>query len=261
MSEWLQSLDAPLQTEASLADFKDTDLVPMPKSLAQAYVDTKRMVGRDKIPMPTNDAEYATVFERLGKPKTPAEYEVALPPDLPETVKPLMQQDEQWFREVAHAADLTTAQAKRLWAKYSEKITTSSKNLAEQFKQEMAATETQLRAQHGTAYDAKLALANRAMKELGGEELVQLVAHTGLGRHPEGMKMLIRLGEIMAEEQGIDTNTGMPRGSAASLEQQLNETMADKAYFNRNDPRHAQVVRQALELRRQIDVWQKRAAA
>jgi hypothetical protein len=257
---WLSGLDETLREDPSLTALGDADLVPMPKALAKSYVDTKRLVGRDKIPMPTTPEEYATVFERLGKPKTHDAYGLELPQDLPETAKPLMGENQQWFKEAVHKANLTDAQAKALWAEYTQKIMKTSTDVAEQYKQEMAAAELKLRAEHGTAYDAKIALANRALKELGGDELVELVAQTGLGRHPEGLKMMIKLGEIIAEEQGIDSSTGAPKGSAATLEQQLSETMADSAYMNAYDPRHKLVVQKALMLRRQLEDWNRRKA-
>jgi len=254
---WRTSLDENLQSDPSLASFtggeKGEDLVPMPKQLAKAFVDTKALVGRDKIPMPKTDEEWAATFTKLGRPENADGYEIGLPENTPDKVKPVLAEDEKWFRQAALDANLTAAQAKKLWDGYTGRALKGAEELSSQMKQEMADAETALRAKYGTSFDARMALANRAVEELGGSELVELIAQTGFGRHPKGIEMMMKLGGLLAEERGIDVNTGEPKGSALTIEDKIRANMADNAYTDASHPNHKAIVTQTLKLREQLE--------
>ena len=67
--DWKNALPDDVKTDPSLADIKDVG------GLAKSYIHAQKMVGTDKISLPTENAtpeEMSTFYDRLGRPK---EYE------------------------------------------------------------------------------------------------------------------------------------------------------------------------------------------
>ena len=75
--DWKSSLPEDLRMDPSIAN------APSVESMAKSYVSAQRMVGLDKIAVPTEhstDEEWTQVYDKLGRPETPADEQRARRP-------------------------------------------------------------------------------------------------------------------------------------------------------------------------------------
>ena len=111
----------------------------------------------------------------------------------------------------------------------------------------MAETKVMLDTEFGEALPAKMVLANRAMDRFGGEELINLFAENGLGRDPRIIKTFIGIGELIAEDVGLDKH-GDPIETEVDLDAKIMELQNKPAYTNASDPAHDSTVKQVTAL-------------
>jgi len=204
------------------------------------------MIGRDKIPMPTNDSEFQDVYKRLGRPEDATGYELNLPetPEGYQVNESLMN----GFKEQALKAGLNPTQASDLFNWYmGESIGSMSADQAENHKS-FEEAEAQLKTDWGGAYDKNLVIANRAVKEFGGEELQKHLQEINLDNDPILLKAFNHAGKMIMEDGQLDGN-GLPVGeSPAELDAKIGEIMSNPAYTNANDPTHKGLVAQVQAL-------------
>src|SRR5699024_3254227 len=62
----------------------------------------------------------------------------------------------------------------------------------------------------GAKFDENLAAAEQAVKALATPELKELLDNTGLGNHPEMVRLFVKLSPLVREDQGL--STGGTRG-------------------------------------------------
>lgn len=217
--------------------FKD---IGDPAALAKSYAHAARMVGLDKahvlrLPAEDDEAGRAELFNRLGRPATPAEYEFPeLPAQLVDGVEPAA-------REAFHQLGLSAAQARGVMALYGGQVqATEAARLAKAAEME-AAVERDLRAEFGQAFDDRLHAANRAIAELGGAELGRLLTETRMpdgtrmGNHPALVRAFAAIGQRLAEPgdlRGGGTGSGAPRpATPAEAQAAIAELRADTTFL------------------------------
>ena len=257
---WHEALPEDIRADASLVDFKDeTEMVNMPVNVARSYINTKKMVGRDKIPMPKSDEEFMQVYDRLGRPKESSEYTLNVPESITnETLKEQLAGQKEWFQKTAHSIGLSNTQADKLFSAYSELTNSSIGDIQQQNENQFREAEISLRTEYGNAFEGKMVLMNRAIDSLDqGTDIKALLDSTGLSRHPAIIKTFVKMGEFMAEDLGIDKTTGELAETPESLKDQKEELMKSPAYLDANDPSHATTVRKVAALIEKISGSQK----
>ena len=248
LDNWRDSLDEDLQTSPSLADIKD---VP---SLAKSYVHAQKLIGRDKVTIPPQDApaeERLQVMDKLGRPDAPDKYSLSLADDVPEGVKSHMVQTgtEAWFRQVVHDAGLLPWQAENLWKAWGA-LQSEIHNQASSSQQEaMAGMEKAIKTEWGNAYDEKVKLAQATFAKFGDENSAQFLEQTGLGNHPAMLKMFAKIGEAIGEDTLID---GEPSVSVtpAEAKRQIAKIQGDREhpYHKAEHPQHGDAVKEMHRL-------------
>jgi len=182
-------------------------------------VHAQRMVGRDKVALPGADApeeDWAAVYDRLGRPASPEDYDLALPEGAPEGLAV----DEQLtgrFREQAHKLGLLPAQVQGLYAWF----TGEQAQGADAAGQAAEAAGTELRKEWGAAYGRNLDEARRAGRVLGGEALLKHLDESGIGNDPQVIRALARAGRLLAEADAPEA--GAADGFTRSGETARNE--------------------------------------
>lgn len=240
-TSWRDTLPEGIRESADLTKFDSVD------ALAQSYINASQLIGRDKIPMPKSEDEWTETYNRLGRPDSLDDYEIVTPEGLPANLKTSTDNSIKWFKETAHEIGLNKTQASKFFNKYTTLITEQTQASQDKINQEVAETKVMLNTEYGEALPAKMVLANRAMDKFGGDELVKLFAETGLGRDPRIIKAFIGIGELIAEDVGLDKQ-GEPIESEGDLDAKILELQGRPAYVDAMDPAHLSLVKQVETL-------------
>ena len=250
---WHKGLPEDIRSDASLADFKDeTEMVSMPVNVARSFINTKKLVGRDKIPMPKTDEEWSDTYNRLGRPESADLYDLPVNETLAEPLKVRLGEQAKVFRVMAHKAGLNAKQATEIFSAFSEVTAADVAQINQNAETEFQNAEVSLRTSYGNSFEGKMVLMNRAMDSLGGQELKELVTATGIARHPAFIKTFVKVGEMMAEDLGLDKSTGELAHTPEALEDERAKLMALPAYIDAKDPAHNATVQKVQRLITQI---------
>lgn len=245
--DWRASLNEDFKNDPAAEKFKDVN------GLFKSYKDLEKLVGREKLPVPPENAtkeDWELVYSRLGRPDNPEGYEIAdeiknkVPPELHD------EQEEKAFKQKAYELGLNKEQYKNLmdWY-YTEQGEKLGKMQQTQEKSKKEA-ETQLRKDWGKAFDSKLEKARQVLNNSeSGEELAQVLKEKGLNNNPAMIKFLAEQGDKMSE----DTISGKGKGTLMTpqaAQQKIASIMSDKnhPYFNKGNPEHKFVVQEMESL-------------
>jgi hypothetical protein len=138
----------------------------------------------------------------------------------------------------AHAAGYTPAQV-QAWLNFQAE--NARAQVAARAEQTAAATEA-LKAAIGPGYEKELAYGQAAVKQLGGDKVMDAIRESGLGNNVEFIQMMIRIGRQLGEDNVIDVES--IRQGEKSAQDRIDALMRDKAgpYWNREDPGHQRAV-------------------
>lgn len=189
-SDWRAALPEALQKDPALASFKDV------ASLAKSYREAAKLIGSSiRIPGPNASPEEVAAFRaKLGVPESPEGYRMDAPPE----VAPLLDGEMlDRFKQAAHRLGVPAQAVAGLWQWYLGELREQQRGVAQMTKQVAA----QLREEWGDAlFERNVALAQRTVREFGGEELIEFLDATGLGNHPGLIKLFARVGHLLAED-------------------------------------------------------------
>lgn len=247
-AQWQTALGPDLATEPSLAQFKGEELVPMPKSLAKAYLDTKRMVGSDKVALPRDGwsmKDYANFYAQLGRPEGVDGYELKDPEDLPEGL-PRDESFEKTIVQELYDAGGSKQLAQRLWSKWLSVEGERYAEVTKQIHEAAQAAKAELQQKYGGTYEQIVDLADRTVKTLARDagvdlkSLLELPLATGhlLGDHPAFVKIVGELGRAGHEgdlgggqPQPFTTTPDAAKRQIATLEKEIFS-------MDKNDPEY-----------------------
>ena len=243
-ADWKAALPEEIRNDPALEPIQDIG------ALAKSYVHAQRLVGRDKLVIPGEDApkeEWDQFFQKLGRPEAPDGYELGMPEDATEEV--VSDEALETFRKAAYEAGLSKTQAARLWEQLVQFEVGQVRAIEQGLEKMREEGEKALRSEWGPAYDQHVELAARAAMELGGEELIQFLDETGLGNSPELIKAFAKVGKLLADDTlapGISPGRwGM---TPAQARKELADLRSDPAFDDPSHPKHEELVRRIEEL-------------
>lgn len=242
-SDFLTQLPEEFRADPVFSSFKESGLA----GLAKSYKHASSMVGADKIVLPGKDAkpeEWAALWSRLGRPEKPDAYEFPAPKEGsgfahdPEMIA--------GFREVAHKIGLTNKQVAEVMGWYNGVGETFHGKLATDAQAFVKTATDTLRQKWGNAFDKRVDLAETALQDFGGPELVAVFKQTGLNNHPAVIEFLADIGEAMVE----DTLPGTATRNFGHTPDAANKEIGDlslnaefmKAYLDADHPGHKEAV-------------------
>lgn len=226
-----------------------------PEALLKSYVAAERMIGnQNKVAVPGPNAtpeERAAFFKAIGRPDKPEDYGVKMPDKMPDGKTPFPK--ELWnekrataFAKLAHENGFTKAQVEVLSKFDIEHGLEAYAAVKGAQKAQIDGAVADLKKAWGADYDANLALAERAAKEIGliGAD------NPELANNPAFIKAMAEVGKRLGEDRAAGA-----RGTSHSQsdpKQQISAIMNDKAhpYWKAQHPEHANAVKQMAELRR-----------
>lgn len=174
-----------------------------PADVVQSYTNLEKLLGADKagrgVVLPKEDAdpsEWNQVYDKLGRPKSPAEYKLPVP-----------EGDTGEFAQVAagkfHELGLTAKQAQGLaeWynAQAQEMQNSQFNQLAQNSEQEMAS----LQQEWGKEYDANIEAARRATRQFGLEAPTLEKIENAIGTK-QMLQMFAKIGKGVGEDSFVD---------------------------------------------------------
>lgn len=240
-SDWRAALPEALREDPALASFKDV------AALAKSYREAVKMIGGSiRIPGPNATPEEVAAFRaKLGVPESPEGYRMDAPPE----VAPLLDGEVlDRFKQAAHRLGVPATAVEGLWRWYLGELRAQQRGVAQMTKQVAA----QLREEWGDAlFERNVALAQRTVREFGGEELIEFLDATGLGNHPGLVKLFARVGHLLAEDGHVPGDVeGIVTPEAAR--QRIAEIMSnpEHPYHRKNygKPGHEEAVAEVSRL-------------
>ena len=237
----MESLPDDIRHEPLLKNFKSWD------ALAKSYVHANRKLGVPsdqlmQIPQGEN-ADWNGVYKAMGRPDTPDQYELNGTGDMADN-----------FRNQAHQLGLSQKQASELMNWYSEVQSGVDSSDDEDFASEQVQWVADLQKEWGDSYIKNTKLAERAFRQFGSEDALEVMNATGLGSHPALVKMFSQIGQFLAEDGQLTGNQqgrigGITPGSAKTrIDELLNDQDFTTRYYDQYHPRHQDAVNQMQRL-------------
>lgn len=242
-TDWTAALDPDLRGLVQTKGWKG------PADAIKSYTNLEKTLGADKIPIPGKDAkpeDWDTVYNKLGRPESADKYDLGdfKPPEgLP------------WSADVQsamlkemHAAGLSNKQARHILAKYAEMQGAQWTEINGKLAQSVEAATVALKKEWGSAYDAKVDVANRAFKFAAGDQLeafrqIKLADGTYLGDNPIVVRAFAKLGEAMGEDtlkgQGGRRMSLTPEEAKAEIARMEGDKETAAKMADKNHPEYA----------------------
>jgi hypothetical protein len=240
--------------KALAPDLVDNLQIRTHKGVADTYkgfASLHKLVGFDKIPVPAEgspDEVWGQVADRLGRPRTPAEYKLPDPRAAGLDEKTLAPREFiDGVLQDMHAAELTQRQAERLLTRWNKRIAAHAQATARAHQEATAAADTALRGEWGAQYEANGALAERFLRSTMPAEQFEgaksLLEQPGMRRYFHGLARQL-------QEPNPDTHATPPADVAAQAEAKLNAIRATRNHpaFDRDHPEHAAANAEVMRL-------------
>jgi len=211
-STWLSALPKELQEDATLKKFNDV------QGLAQSYINAQKLIGADKIAIPSKHAteeDWKVVFEKLGLPAAD-KYEVKFA-DQATIDKKFVDE----FKAIAHKNGILPKQAQALADWFSQSNANAENEVVKQRQANLDKEIKELRSEWGKAFDQKLQYANNALQEFADENTLTYLEKTGLANDTKLVRLLSAMGEKLYKEGKIaDAGSGAPQMTPAEAHKQ-----------------------------------------
>lgn len=242
-SDWKSALPKELQDDPSIKLFNDVS------ALAKSYIHAQKLVGADKIPVPSKHAteeDWKGVYKKLGLPEDIKEYAI----NFPESVS-LDKDFVEAFKTTAHQAGILPKQAQALADWFSKTNADAETRVAAEYKSQQAKNIEALKTEWGEAFQPKLTKAQQVLREAGSPELLDYLEKTGLGNDTNLIRLLAGIGDKFLREGG-DINTGASSSAMTPKDAQKEyaKVMADMAhpYWVKEHPGHKAAIEEVAGL-------------
>jgi len=211
--KWMDQLEGDLKANKTLYRFKSaSDAV---KSFVELEGKQGSMISK---PGPEATAEEKSRFNAYlsGGVTTPDDYDLSAA-KLPDTVK-LTDAGVSELRKLAFENGWTMEAAVKAVEWDAQRQAEAVKEARRQTASDKKAGVEALKADWGTDYDANLVRAKQATTKYGSEGLNKLLQESGLGNHPDMVRMMAGIGEATAEGNApIGGTRPKPTGAAVNF--------------------------------------------
>lgn len=239
-----EGLDEGVRHDPSLKAFVGEDKSINMANLIKSYVHAQKHMGKDKIVVPSKDsdpAEWRKVFNKLGLPETVEDYKLGFQPDKDVPIKNEFIDN---FRKVAHEAGILPNQAERMLGFYQEQVKNGFKEIENTRQTSVEQARQELQKEFGEKFEYNVQLANLALRNYGGDEMVAAVKELGLDNDVRLVKFLAKVGQTLGEDDVKDLRQD---GSydKSNMQDEIDAMMNNhsSAYWNKSHPDHHSVVK------------------
>jgi len=251
-SSWKNSISEEYRADPSIEKFTEID------ALAKSYINATKMIGQDKIVIPTKNSTqeaWDEAYAKLGRPESADKYAL----DVKSDVVPFDETAIKSFAEQSHKLGLNNKQAQGILEFYKNNMEGSAQQAKIDTETAQSQAEQQLRQEWGRDFDGKVKQAGALAKANINPEVLDMTLSNGtrLGDHPEIIKGFAKIANMMSEDKIVSTESENVN-TVADIETEIsaitNDT--DGPYWNKQHPDHDKVVQQVYTLREMLNADQ-----
>ena len=247
-SSWKDSISEEYRVDPSIEKFTEID------ALAKSYINATRMIGQDKIVIPTKNSSqeaWDEAYAKLGRPETADKYNLKIESDIVKMDENAIKS----FAEQSHKLGLNNQQAEGILDFYKNNMEGTAQQSKIDTETAQAQAEQQLRQEWGRDFEGKVKQAGALAKANINPEVLDMTLSNGtrLGDHPEIIKGFAKIAGMMSEDKIVSTESENVNTSA-DIESEIsaitNDT--DGPYWNKQHPDHDKMVQQVYTLREML---------
>ena len=220
-SDWREKLPDDLKGHPSAQKFKT------PEAALRSYIELEKTLGKDKIPIPGDNAspeEMESFFKKLGRPDDPSGYKV----EMPEGVK-LNEEAFEMYKGLAHKAGLTNAQFGRMVQTAFEMEKGLSEKAVADFNAQLEQDRKALQNDWGDKYNENVHKADLALEKSGVKDIWKWADERGVRNDPTFTRLMAHFGNNLSEDSGIRGGGSFGALTAVTAQSQLDVLMGDPA--------------------------------
>ena len=243
---WQGTLDEDMRDEKSLISFKSVG------DLAKSFVNTKKMVGKNVVAIPTDastEGEWQEYHKAGGRPETVADYNLGVPEGFPEEIKAQVFPEgriEKW-QERFFKGGVSKKAADAFIAEFTQDILADYQKIQQDKETAKAELVAGLSTEYGAAFDQKLHLGDIAVEDFAGDDVAMKENLAYLREDPNAVRLLVHFGGMLAE--------GKPPGFGAiptpgDYQDQIDALMADPLYTNGIQPQRLKIAEKIMAIRK-----------
>jgi len=247
-SSWKDSISEAYRNDPNIEKFTEID------ALAKSYINATKMIGQDKLVIPTNNSteeHWDEVYEKLGRPESAEKYAL----DVKSEVVNLDETAIKSFAEQSHKLGLNNKQAQGILEFYKNNMEGNAQQAKIDTETAQAQSEQQLRQEWGRDFEAKVKQAGALAKANINQEVLDMTLSNGtrLGDHPEIIKGFAKIASVMQEDKIVATESENVN-TTKDLESEISAIMNNKdhPYHVKGHPDHDKSVQQLLNLREML---------
>ena len=247
-STWKDSISEEYRKDPNIEKFTEID------ALAKSYINATKMIGQDKVAVPTNNSTeeaWNEVYDKLGRPESAEKYSL----DAKSKIVSLDDNAVKQFAETSHKLGLNNKQAQGLLEFYKTNMESTAQQAKIDTETAQAQAEQALRSEWGREFDTKVKQAGSLAKANIKPEVLDMTLSNGtrLGDHPEIIKGFAKIAGMMAEDKIVSTESESVQ-SNQNIQDEIDSIVNDKAspYWNKGHPNHDKQVQQVYTLREML---------
>ena len=246
---WKTSISEEFRNDPSIEKFTEID------ALAKSYINATKMIGQDKLVIPTNNStedQWNEVYEKLGRPESADKYAF----DVKSETLPFDENAVKSFAEQSHKLGLNNKQAQGILEFYKNNMEGSIQQSKIDTETAQTQSEQQLRQEWGRDFEGKVKQAGALAKANINPEVLdmQLQDGTRIGDHPEIIKGFAKIAGMMSEDK-ILSSESENTNTSKDIESEISAISNDKngPYWNKNHPDHDKTVQKVYTLREMLN--------
>ena len=252
ISSWKDSISEEYRADPSIEKFTEID------ALAKSYINATKMIGQDKIVIPTKNSgqeAWDEAYAKLGRPESPEKYTFDVKSDVVNMDEGAIKS----FAEQSHKLGLNNKQAEGILDFYKNNMEGTAQQAKIDTETAQSQAEQELRQEWGRDFDGKVKQAGALAKANINPEVLDMTLSNGtrLGDHPEIIKGFAKIAGMMSEDKIVSTESENVN-TVADIETEIsaitNDT--DGPYWNKQHPDHDKVVQQVYTLREMLNADQ-----
>jgi hypothetical protein len=248
-STWKDSISEQYRNDPNIEKFTEAD------ALAKSYINAVKMIGQDKLVIPTNNSteeHWDEVYTKLGRPESADKYSL----DVKSEVVNLDENAIKQFAEQSHKLGLNNKQAQGILEFYKNNMEGTAQQSKIDTETAQAQAEQQLRQEWGRDFEGKVKQAGALAKANINPEVLDMTLSNGtrLGDHPEIIKGFAKIAGMMQEDKIVATESENAQ-SVSNIEEEIASMVNDRnsPYWNKQHPDHDKMVQQVYTLREMLN--------